>query len=324
MIVKTTENKSFPNNSSRTVLEDALNSGIVFEHSCKTGQCGVCKTSLLEGSIKEVKPQLALSDEEIAEGMFLTCCCAADTDILIDAVDLSALHGIETKIFPARISELNFHTNNILEVSLRLPPNTDFRFLEGQYVDVINAGIKRSYSIFSSSDENVIRLLIKRVLEGEMSQYWFDEAKINDLLRIEGPKGTFFIRDASTPLLFLATGTGIAPVLSMLSKLDNDPGFEQTQSIALFWGNRSLDEFVIAPSFKKLNVSIYYVLSRSSEGWKGDVGYVQDIVLSKVSNLKESSVYLCGSEKMIHDARLVLVNAGISHSNIFYDAFVKS
>ena len=135
-----------------------------------------------------------------------------------------------------------------MQVKLRLPPTSNFEFLEGQFIDIIGPNsIRRSYSIASISSNKEIIILIKRVKGGEFSNYWFNEARLNDLLKIEGPKGTFYLRDRVKPLVFLATGTGIAPIISILDKLDSDPDFNQIENISLFWGNRVQQDFGLRP-----------------------------------------------------------------------------
>lgn len=324
MFVKTTENIVFESSETESILDSALNRNLVFEYSCKTGQCGVCKTTLLEGEVAEVQEQLALTDIDKADHKILTCCCAPKTDILIDAEDLSVLHGVEIKTYPARISTIVRLTDNIVEVDLRLPPTAEFKFIEGQYLDVIWGSIRRSYSICSIASRKQIKLLIKRFENGQMSEYWFDQANANDLIRIEGPKGTFFLRDNSVPLIFLATGTGIAPVISMLDRMDEDENFNQSASITVYWGNRYPDEFVWQPSFKKLNVNFVRVCSCPDQGWAEEEGYVQDIALQKQNNLEGFSVYACGSNAMIQSARKLFVEFGLSENQFYSDAFVQS
>ena len=254
----------------------------------------------------------------------MTCCCAPKTDLLIDSEDLSALHGIETKTSPAKIARIKRHNEDIVEIILRLPPKVDFEFLEGQYLEVIYKEIRRSYSIASISDEKNLTLIIKRFETGLMSDYWFNHAKENDLLRIEGPKGTFFVRDISKPLLFLATGTGIAPVISMLRALDENPEFVQCQPINVFWGNRSSGDFIYSPKFKKLNVRFNNVCSRPEADWTGEVGYVQKVALEKLKNLTEFNVYACGSSDMIGSAKHLFKKIGLPENMFYSDAFVQS
>lgn len=325
MKVKTVEGKEFSSVQGVALLDSAINAGLIFEYSCKNGQCGVCKTALLEGEVKELKPQLSLTQQDCEKGMVLSCCCEPVSDVLIDAEDLSALHGIEVKTLPARINAIEQKSAGIVKVKLRLPPSADFQFLEGQYIDVIGPnGVQRSYSVASTSANKEIALLIKKVEGGVLSEYWFEVAKENDLVRIEGPKGTFFVRDVNKPLLFLGTGTGIAPIISMLKRLNEDKSFVQKFPIYVFWGNRHVEDFVWKPVLKKLNVEFYQVLSRSDEVWDKSVGYVQDVALGTVPSIKEFHVYACGSNQMIQNARELFCGAGLLEKNFFSDAFVQS
>ena len=322
--INTIEGNSFPSKNGETILESALSSGFVFEYSCKSGQCGTCKTTLLKGKVIEVQEQLALNKKD-ANNQFLTCCCVAASDILIDATDLSAMHGIEVKILPTKVNSLELLSEDIMQVKLRLKPSSNFVFLEGQFIDIIGPNsIRRSYSIASISSNKEITLLIKRVINGEFSNYWFNEVTSNDLLRIEGPKGTFFLRDRAKPLVFLATGTGIAPIISILDRLDSDPDFNQTESISLFWGNRMQQDFVWKPNFKKINVDFYPIISRKDDEWKGQVGYVQDVALRISDSARKVNVYACGASEMINSAKFSFVGAGLSESDFYSDAFVQS
>lgn len=323
MKIQTVENKVFNCSADQTILDSALNSKLIFEYSCKTGQCGVCKTTLLDGEIYELKPQLALTDKEKAENIILTCCCAPKKDILINAEDLSLLHGIEIKTFPARINSIKRYSSELLEVSLRLPPAANFKFIEGQYLDVIHQDIRRSYSIASTNNQNEITLIIKKFENGKMSYYWFENAKVNDLIRIEGPKGTFFLRDHSKPLLFLATGTGIAPVMSILKSLDENKNFEQENSITVYWGNRNSQDFFWNPEFRNLKVNFVFVCSKPNSDWNGGVGYVQDVALRQIE-INSTIVYACGSNNMINSAKKLFSENGMSENKFYSDAFVQS
>ena len=322
--IKTQEGKEFLSGEGKTVLESALSAGFVFEHSCKSGRCGACKTTLLQGEIIEIQEQLALNEKE-ADNQFLTCCCSVTSDILIDATDLSVIHGIEVKILPARINSLELLSEDIMQVNLRLPPTSNFIFVEGQFIDIIGPNsIRRSYSIANVSSNKEIILLIKKVKDGEFSNYWFSEAKLNDLLRIEGPKGTFFLRDSAKHLVFLATGTGIAPIISILERLDFDSDFNQTKDISLFWGNRVQKDFVWSPSFKKINVNFYPVMSREDKDWNGEVGYIQNVALKILNNIKDVNVYACGTSAMIDSAKSSFLEAGLSEKDFYADKFLKS
>jgi len=322
MLINTSQNKSISASREQSILDSALNAGIVFDYSCKNGQCGVCKTTLLEGNVLELKPQIALSEMDRKNNKILSCCCAPQTDILIDAEDLTALKGIEVKTSPVRINKLEQKTGTIIEVELRLPPAMNIRFLEGQYIDIIGPdSLRRSYSIANSTRDKTITLWIKKVENGKFSHYWFNEAKQNDLLRIEGPKGTFFFRKGQKKVILLATGTGIAPIKSMLDKLDEsttDVGFH------LYWGNRKPEDFFWEPDYKNLNLQYTPVLSQKNGGNMGTIGYVQDIAIKQHLHLENTEVYACGSLDMIESARALFIKNSLEEKNFYSDAFVSS
>jgi len=323
--VKTSSGVNFDGSCDSSILDAALTHGYHFEYSCNSGQCGVCKTTLLEGQVTELKEQQALSSSDKAIGKILTCCCAPATDVVIDAEDLSALKDIEVKTLPARINKIIRHSEHIIEVDLRLLPSAAFKFLEGQYIDVIGPnGVRRSYSIANSSDEKILKLFIKKLENGVMSQYWFDEAKQNDLLRLEGPKGSFFFRDVKKHIVFMATGTGIAPVKSMLNMLERRDDLPEDVTFSLYWGNRHPEDFFWQPDYESLQLNYIPVLSRRHAEWNGRVGYIQDMVIEDALAIKDARFYACGSLNMIESAHKSLLANGLDEKYFHSDAFVSS
>jgi CDP-4-dehydro-6-deoxyglucose reductase len=158
-----------------------------------------------------------------------------------------------------------------------------------------------------------------------MSDYWFNHAKLNDLLRLNGPLGTFFLREcAKTDVFFLATGTGIAPVKAMLESLMCAPVDQQPQSITVLWGGRKPEDFYIDLAAIPGKHRYIPVISRPNDGWTSAKGYVQDILLSTAPDLSKAAVYACGSNNMIHDAKKILSNAGLPAARFYSDAFVSS
>lgn len=322
MNIRTTENLKFNGSIELSILDSALNVDHFFEYSCKNGQCGVCKTTLLEGEVTELQPQIALSDIDREHNKILSCCCSPKTDILINAEDLSALKGIEIKTIPARINKIDKRTEHIIELELRLPPTSSFNFLEGQYIDVIGPnGIRRSYSIANSTSKQLITLYIKEIENGLLSKYWFKQAKQNDLLRIEGPKGTFFFREAKKQIIFLATGTGIAPIKAILDKLSES---SSGLSFSLYWGNRNPEDFFWKPKYTNLDLSFTPVLSKENNNWREKVGYVQNILIEERKNFEDTQIYACGSLEMIESAQSLLLQQGLEKKYFHSDAFVSS
>ena len=310
----------------QTILESGRKQGVVLEHSCRTGRCGICKVRVIRGDTRVETPEQSLGEIEANEGYILTCCRSAVSDIKLDATDLGRLAHLKVLTLPARIDSLTKLADDALEVVLRTPPARSFDFLAGQYIDVIGpGGMRRSYSIANAPREDGrITLHIRKVYGGEMSAYWFDQAKQNDLLRFEGPMGTFCLREApARHLVLLATGTGIAPVKAILEELQANLDACGFEHVHLYWGGRHSSDLYWQPDILGLPIKYTPVLSREPS-WGGRIGYIQDSVLSDALPLDNAVVYACGSEAMIHGAKDALLEAGLSAGNFFSDAFVQS
>lgn len=325
--VKLTKGRMFEARVDESLLDAAARSGINLSYSCKTGRCSSCKCKLLSGETSLIREELGLNSEEKAEGWILSCVRSAVTDISLEADDLGGFLLPEAKTLPCRIDKINFLAPDIVRVFLRFPPNAVFEFLPGQYVDVIGVdGVRRSYSLANSDfQEKQLELHIRKVDGGAMSNYWFEQAKPNDLLRICGPLGTFFVRETKgVDLVFLATGTGIAPVKSILESIRKMEQNLQPKSIRVFWGGRTIQDLYLDFSDVVEKYKYTPVLSRAEEEWTGAKGYVQNILLQSDCDLEKSVVYACGSNAMIHSAKNALTKAGLLGENFYSDAFVSS
>lgn len=324
--VKLANSHSFDCLDGQTILDSGRTQGVVLEHSCRTGRCGVCKVRVIRGETKVETPEESLSETESTRGFILTCCRSAVSDIKLDATDLGRLAHLKVQTLPARIDSLTRLADDVLQIVLRTPPAQQFDFLPGQYIDVIGpGGIRRSYSIANApQDDGRITLHIRKVHGGEMSAYWFEQAKQNDLLRFEGPMGTFCLRELPVSrLVLLATGTGIAPIKAILEELPANLDASGFEHIHLYWGGRYSSDLYWRPEILGLPIEYTPVLSREPD-WVGKRGYVQDAVISDALPLDNAVVYACGSEAMIHGAKGALVEAGLSAGNFFSDAFVQS
>jgi CDP-4-dehydro-6-deoxyglucose reductase len=211
-------------------------------------------------------------------------------------------------------------------VALRLPSASALEFLPGQYIDVIGAeGLRRSYSIANAPrQDKQIELHIRDVPAGAMSHYWFHEANVNDLLRLRGPLGTFFLRgQAGMNLVLLATGTGIAPVKAILESLFGGSDDMLPRSVTVYWGGRHREDLYWQPP-QYPGLRYVPVLSRAGEDWIGERGHVQDVMLREHGYLDDTLVYACGSDAMIHGAQASLLAAGLPNRQFHSDAFVCS
>lgn len=310
-----------------SILDNALGSGIALEHSCKTGQCGVCATRVVAGSTVTLKAEISLTDAQHAQGLVLTCCRAATSDLELDTEDLPELQGLTVKTCPARIDSIDQLSDSIIKVVLRTPPHNSLQFLAGQYISVIGPnGLRRSYSVANAPREDgKVELHIKKVEGGAFSHYWFVQAKINDLLRFEGPLGTFFVRSPKPKkLLLLATGTGLAPIKAILENL-NSPGEANRPEVHVYWGNRhEADIYTDLAQLAGPNVKTHLILSRPTTCWQGRTGYVQHAVMEDHPELSDCAVYACGSLAMIESAKVALAENGLTSHRFHSDAFVSS
>jgi CDP-4-dehydro-6-deoxyglucose reductase len=269
-----------------------------------------------------------LSKEEKLNKWILSCNSIPSSDLVLDVEGLGEVKIFEKKILPTKIHSINKLNDIVIEVILRLPPNSNFGYNSGQYVNIISGQIKRSYSIANSYQENeMLTFFIKKYDNGLMSNYWFEIAKENDLLRIEGPLGSFFVRENEQEnIIFLATGTGIAPIKAILENLSKTAKQFTNKNLWLFVGARYENDLFWNPN--KLspinNLKYIPVLSRASEEWEGEKGYVQDIVIKHRISLEKSQVYACGSNNMIEAAKKTLIEKGLNKKYFFSDAFVQS
>jgi CDP-4-dehydro-6-deoxyglucose reductase, E3 len=319
--------RTFEAKADISILDAARAQGIVLEYSCRTGRCGICKAKVVAGQTGLLRLEdESLAPEETAQGMILTCCRAAIGDVELDVEPLERLAGLVPRTMPARIVSIERLAPEILRVVLKTPPASPMAFLAGQYVDVLAEGVRRSYSFANAPrTDGLLELFIKRYPGGQLSAYWFERAKPNDLLRIEGPFGTFFLRDdAPRDILFLATGTGIAPVKALLEELAADPARAAQHRLRVFWGNREAENFCWDPVALGLDIGFHHLLSGMGDSWGGKRGYVHKAAMDDGVDPAGTVVYACGSNAMITSARALLVANGLPGRRFFSDAFVSS
>ena len=325
--VQLRNNKTFDCDAETTILSAAKQAGLVLEHSCLSARCRSCIVKVVEGKVETIQDELVLTNEEKALGYTLSCNSRPISNIKIDVEDLGDIVLAETSIFVSKIDVIENISDDVIKLILRLPPNANFKFIAGQYVNIIKGDIKRSYSIANIlRSDNKLEFFIKKYKNGLMSDYFFSKAKVNDLLRFEGPLGTFFYRkdDSVKNIIFLATGTGIAPVKALLDQLNKDPELYSDKKIWLFWGGRYKKDMFLEFNYDNMNFKYIPVLSRETDNWQGERGYVQGAVLKQIIDLENSQVYACGSNAMIRSSKELLIKNKIKTHNFYSDAFVSS
>lgn len=306
-----------------TILDSALENNINIEYSCKDGTCGSCKAKLISGEIEQGENS-ALTNEDISNGFILTCCSKPKTNIEINVNYYPELSHIKKKTYPCKLDNIEIIGSDIAILSLRLPPTARIEYLAGQFIDLIINGQRRSYSIANASGWN-IELHIRKVSNGVFSQIIFNELKLQQLLRIEGPQGTFFVRDNDRPLIFLAGGTGFAPVKAMVEELINK---NDQRPIHIYWGMPQgrffYSDIVNKWSVEYPNIQYVPVVSEEDSSWHGQTGFVHQAVINDFPDLSNFSVYACGSLAMISAAHQEFVEYGLAEDQFFSDAFVSS
>ena len=332
-LITLTSGRTFDANEGESLLDAALRAGVVLEHSCRTGRCSSCKGRVLNGESFALHDEPGLDCAEREAGFILTCVRSARVDVTLQAEDLGNVRLHAPRTWPCRLQSLERLAPDVLRVVLRLPPTSDFRFHAGQYVDVIGpGGVRRSYSIANAPRaDKLIELHVREVENGSFSQYWFEQAQVNDLLRLRGPLGTFFLRDvAGLDLVFLATGTGMAPVKAILEHLPHMPVGELPRSVTVYWGGRRPEDLYwdassLSTSQRPVTPLRYVpVVSRGDTAWPGRRGHVQDALLADAPDWRRTVVYACGSDAMIHEASVRLTDAGLPEGRFHSDAFVCS
>ncbi|GAB1308203.1 CDP-6-deoxy-delta-3,4-glucoseen reductase [Urechidicola sp. KH5] len=324
--IKLRNDKSFKCSDDTSILQASIDAGLTLEHSCKSGRCRSCVVKLLKGKTLDMQDDLILSQEEKNQGKILSCITSPLTDLKLDIEEIGNTFFEKVRTLPVKIHKIEKLTLDVIKVTLRFPPKVEFGFSSGQYVNIIKGSIKRSYSIanFRRSDEK-LEFYIKKYPNGLMSKYWFEEANENDLLRIEGPLGTFTMRDSNFEnVIFLATGTGVAPIKSILEQLNEHSEKYKTKKILLIWGGRLKEDLFWLPEFKKLNFKFIPVLSQENIESNCKKVYVQDKLLKQKIALEEAQVYACGSIKMIESSRSLLLKNSLSEDQFYSDAFVSS
>jgi CDP-4-dehydro-6-deoxyglucose reductase len=316
---------SFYCEANDTILVGAQKQNLNLNYSCQTGRCQSCKAKVLSGTSIAKADEIGLSEEDKKNGYILTCVRTITSDVVLDLDDLSGYKIEPIRTLPSKINRITKLSSDVIRLELRIPPQSTFNYMPGQYVNFIKGDYKRSYSVANYNKSSNLVFFIKRYQGGLFSDYLFNEAKVNDLLRVEGPIGTFFFRQTDKKnIIFLATGTGIAPVKAILEEMnDNSTGLPD-KNIFLFFGGRFAEDLFWKPEFSNINVNFVPVLSKNTEDWDGSTGYVQEILLSKSINLSESVVYACGSENMINDSNKILIQNGLSEDSFYSDAFVST
>jgi CDP-4-dehydro-6-deoxyglucose reductase len=324
--------RAFAADIGETLLDAALRQGLTLPYGCKDGACGACKGKVVSGSVDHGKAQAhALKDDEKAAGLTLYCCATAQSDLVIECKQLGSASDIPVKTLPSRIEKLEKLAPDVVEIHLRLPANERLQFWAGQYIDILlKDGKKRSYSLANAPhDDAVLQLHVRHVLGGLFTEQVFSALKLRDILRFNGPHGTFFLReDSKKPMILLAGGTGFAPIKAIVEHAIAE---NCQRPMFIYWGAKArvdLYQNALPEKWAADHPHITYipVLSEpaADDGWSGRTGFVHQAVLADFPDLSGFQAYACGAPVMIDAARRDFMVQGLPEEEFFADAFTFS
>ena len=318
-LISTSKGIIFHQLDGQSILDASIDAAYPIKHSCRSGRCGFCKVKLLSGETLAYRSE-ELTPSELNDNWILSCCRTALSSIEIEVDDLSKVGIPKTVTIPCSINTLNLVTEQILIVTLQLPLIVRLDYLAGQHIKLTTPqGDERNYFLAKAQvHKQTIELHIRYIEQDNISNYWFDKAKLNDLLTLEGPKGTFFLRRdiCQKSLYFLATNTGISAVNAMLESIIYLPKNEQPHSITIIWGASKPECFYLDLPLRFKgelnNINTIHTLSHHCNTWSGVYGHVEDVLLNLNPNLANARVYACGSPLMINAAQKLLIKHGLN------------
>jgi CDP-4-dehydro-6-deoxyglucose reductase len=313
------------------MLPAAIRQGIGLPYGCKDGACGSCKSRLLEGRVIHGAHQLkALSAEEEAAGLILSCCATPQTDCIIESRQVTAADQFPVLKMPTRVMSIQRPAADVAVLKLQLPANQSFQYHAGQYVEfILRDGARRSYSMASAPElaQGVMELHIRHMPGGRFTDHVFGAMKEKEILRMEGPFGTFFLReDSARPVVMLASGTGFAPIKALIEHMEAKG---LTRPTVLYWGARQaadlyLRDWAEAAAARLPWLRFVPVLSEPEADWSGRTGFVHQAVMADLPDLSGHQVYACGAPVMVQSAQRDFVAAcGLPEEEFFADAFTS-
>jgi CDP-4-dehydro-6-deoxyglucose reductase len=330
VIIKPSDHR-FTATEGETILDGALREGFNLAYGCRDGACGSCKGKVLEGTVDYGDYQeKALSDAEKAKGYALFCQAKPLSDVTIECREISALKDIPVRTLPCRVQKLEKLAPDVMMLHLRLPASERLQYLAGQYVDILTrTGLRRSLSIANAPHDDAVIQFHLRNYGGPFSKLVFETLKEKDILRFEGPLGTFFLREESVkPIVLLASGTGFAPIKAIVEHVIRK-GFKR--QITLYWGCRTRADLyhdALAQGWARDHGITYIpVLSDATpaDQWQGRTGFVHRAVMADFPDLSGHQVYACGAPVVIDAAmRDFCGQCRLPEEEFYCDAFTPA
>jgi len=318
-----------------TVLDAAVRAGVALRHGCRHGGCGACKVQLASGYVSHGSRATAISEAEEDSGLALLCCALPEEDVEINLPE-DYCEAELTPQFPVverevAISTIAPVTRDIVHLGLALGAGESLGFRAGQYLEVQVPGTSswRSFSLANAPGNNTLELLVKLMPEGLFSGHLRHRARVGDALRVRGPFGRFGAAATGAPMIMVAGGSGMAPVVALLKDLVARGSDRQVQFFYgarsradLFWLDeiaalgRGLPSFTFTPALSEPD---------AADTWAGETGLITEVLARHTpANLRSFDGYLCGPPGMIDAAVEVLAGKGMFATRIACDRFLST
>ena len=329
--IKINEDKEVEVTGGKPLLSSLMEQRIFIPSACGgRGSCGLCKVKVTSDAGEYLPTELPwITDEEKKDNIRLACQLKLKKDISIRIPE----ELFNVKEYLAEVVSLKDLTYDIKQVTLKLINPDDISFKAGQYIqfkvpeyEMTAEPVYRAYSMASHpSRKNEVELEVRLVSNGICTTYIFEHLKAGDSVTINGPYGDFFLRDTDSDIIFIAGGSGMAPIKSILNDMA-DRGVER--NIVYFFGARSVRDLFLLEEMKELekklhNFTFVPALSEPQQGenWKGETGLITEVLDRHLKSGENVEAYLCGSPGMIDATKEVLIKRGVPEGLIYYDKF---
>ena len=313
-----------------TVLSAAIRAGVGLPYSCKSGACSSCKGKIVSGSVQHKPYQSrSLTEDEAAAGYSLLCCAIPQGDLVVQAREVAGGSDYPIKKMPSRLTTIEKVAPDVVVLTLQLPASERLQYRAGQYIEImLRDNKRRSYSMASAPVEGgPVSLHIRHMPGGLFTDQVFGTMKERDILRFEGPMGTFFLReDSDKPVVLLASGTGFAPLKAIVEQMISA---QSTRPITLYWGGRRPHDLYMDALCRQWAADLPQftyvpVVSEAlpEDGWSGRTGFVHQAVMADLPDMSAYQVYACGAPIVVESANRDFVQLCQLPAEEFYaDAF---
>ena len=309
-----------------SILDAALRQSVALPYGCRNGACGACRGRVVAGRVHlpDGAELRGLTEREVRAGWTLLCQARASSDLTIAARADGAGSGVRT--LPARVASRTRLAHDVMELRLELPPTERLQYRAGQYVDILlRDGRRRAFSLANGpADDAHLVLHIRHVPGGAFSSHVFEQLEVRSLMRLQGPLGSFYLRtESELPVVFLAGGTGFAPVKAIIENALLAPS---RREMHLYWGVRSEPDLYLPDlprEWARSHPRLHFVpvLSEPEPGWSGRTGLVHEAVLADFPDLSGHEVYASGPPPMVTAARELFPERGLDLERLFFDSF---